>query len=1015
MVLLRDKRFKKNTPLNVIRKINLLISGIIFILIATPALLFSQVQIDPYHHLDEIPEEIIQERRNQLIEAGYMIAPEEQIIPFSTGAQSTFRYAVYTNTNFHSATTNTRGTEFNPNGTRMYVVGRSSENVIEYQLTTPWDITSAIYVRELDTSDIMSSQTQPFNSSHGIHIRQSDGVKLYIVNRTEIFEFTMSSAWNISTASLSGYKDLTEWHLRAHGVEFKPDGTRMFMEDRFVGTVFQYNLSTPWNIETATLDYTYNVPVQQDLQGIQLNPNGTRMFLIDNGLIEIHEFTISTPYDLRSASYLSSYSLNDTPNGIYLKFKHDFKQFYITDPQTNRIHIYDILTPPNPVLSTISASTGKVQANNLNTSTVRVVARDDNGDPIENLPTRLVAKSGRLDYSPSTVNTNSNGEAFFEVKNNRVETVVYSARALDVELQNTASVNYIGIDPNLSSITVDAKRIQANRNQNAVISIVARDEESNPFRNLDMEFFAESGNATIETIQNRTNANGEASFRVSSQDPGNANFRARGLGVTLADIANIHFLGVDPDFSSLTQTEDWIQANGIEQADIYVQVRDEDDMPFSNIQMQLLPESGSSSIEAVQPVTDSDGIAIFRVSNETIESVEYRARGLGTTINGSVTIHFIPVAPISLAASNVGTRSFNANWEVVDGASEYFIDVSSDSTFNTFVSGFENLDVGLTTSFTVEPVLPGSTYYYRVRAGKQGLIGANSETIQVFTFPDTPVATPAVNPNATQFTATWTAAEGAQNYRLDVALDPDFNQILSGYDNLNTGNQPFHEVTNLDLGTTYYYRVKSEASPRFSPNSNTIQTVTLDISKELSAIDKEQLRILANGVQTNTITIRLKSDEGIPLIGVETTLTAGSSHVNIETVQSVSGDDGEAIYSLSGSQTGIITFTAMAQNKEIGTFDVEFLQDLGQIALGNNYPNPFQRTTIIPVTIPEPMHVEIRVYDRLGRYVQTVINEQMMPGYYEIPFHAHGLASGTYFYRLFTPEGVKTENMVHIR
>lgn len=1016
MVLLLQKHFQTNkSNFDEPSKLFSMLFGIIIISIATPSLLFGQVQIDPYHDQDEIPEEVVLERRNQLIEAGYLMVPDHQSLTFSTGAKSTFEYAYYTNNYFQSATMSTRGTEFSPNGSRMYVVGRSSENVIEYHLSTPWDITTAVYSRELDTSDIMVSQTQPFNNSHGIYIRQSDGLKMYIVNRTEIWEYTLATAWNISTASPTGYKDLTQWHLRAHGVEFKPDGSVMFMEDRFLAVVFQYNLSTPWDIETASLDYTYNVPVQQDLQGIQLNLNGTRMYLIDNGLREIHEITISTPFDLRSASYLSSFSLSDTPKGIYLKFKHDFKHFYVSDPSTNRIHDYEILTPPNPQLSTISALTSKVQANNLNASTVRVVARDDNGDPIQNLPTRLVSKSGRLDYSPFTVNTNSNGEAFFEVKNNRVETVVYSARALGVELQNTTSVNFIGIDPDRSTITVDAKRIQANKNQNSIINIIARDEESNPFRNVDMELYAENGNATIETIQSKTDSNGEAIFRVSSQAPGNTNFRARGFGVTLSDIANVHFMGVDPDYSSINQTEDWIQANGEEQAEIYVHVRDEDDFPFSNLQMELLPESGSSMIEAVQPVTDSDGIAIFKVSNENIESIEYSARGLGTTINGSVTIHFIPVAPVALAASEVSTRSFTANWEVVDGAVEYFFDLSTDSTFSTFVSGYEKMEAGLTTSINIESVQPGTAYYYRVRAGKEGLIGANSETIQVFTFPDTPVASSATNRNATNFTANWAMAEGAQHYRLDVALDPDFQQILPDYDNLNTGITTQQELSNLDIGTTYYYRVRAVAGPRLSPYSNTVQTSTLDISKELSVIEKEQLRILANGIQTNTITIRLRSDEGVLLTGVETSLSAGNGQVSIDAVKSVTDDDGEAMFELSGIESGIITFTATAKNREIGTFDVEFLQDLGQLALGNNYPNPFQKNSIIPITIPETMHVEIRVYDRLGRQVQTVVNEQMAPGYYEIPFQAHGLASGTYFYRLITPNKTLTENMVLIR
>jgi len=981
----------------------------------SPLTILGQVQVDRYHDLDEIPEEVILERRNQLIESGFLIDSEPHILPYATSTNSVFKNAVYTNTSFQAATISTRGIDFSPNGFRMYILGRTSKNVLEYHLSDPWDITTASYERELDTTDLMMSQTQPAGATHGIYFRQSDGQKLYIVNRTEIWEYTLSTGWDISTASQSGYKDLTDWHLRAHGVEFKPDGTVMYMEDRFVGAVFQYNLTVPWDIETAILDHTYNVRVHQDLQGIQLNPDGTRMFLIDNGLREILEFTISTPYDLRSASYFSSFPLDDTPDGIYLKFKPDFNFFYISDPKTDRIHTYEILIPPDPQLSTITASSEKVQANDLNTSTVRVITRDSNGKPKQNLPTQLISKSGRLDYTPVTATTNEKGEAFFEVKNNRVETVIYSARSLDVEFQNTTSVRFIGIDPDLSTITVSAKRPQANLNQKSIIDVTAREEENNTFNNLDIELFNESGRALIEIIQSKTNKSSQAILSIPRQNPEKTEFRARGHQETLSDIANIPFLGVAPNISSFNQSEDWIQANGIEQAEIFIHVRDEDNIPFHNLQLQLLPGSGSSSIEAVQPVTDSDGKAIFMVSNNKIESIEYRARGLGTTINGIVTIHFIPIAPVALAATEVETKSFIANWEVVDGAEEYFFDLSEDSTFSTYVQGYESLEVGLTTSIKIESLQPGTSYYYRVRARKMGLISANSEVIQVFTFPDTPVATTATGQNATSFTANWNPAKGAQNYRLDVALDSDFQQKLLDYDNLDVGNISQYDLTDLDIGTVYYYRVRSEAGPRTSPESNTIQTSTLDISKELSTIEKEQIRILANGVQTNTITIRLKSDEGIPLFGVETTLTAENGQATIESVKSLTDDDGEAIYEISGMVSGIITFLASAKNKEIGTFEIEFIPDSGSLSLGNNFPNPFHRQTTIPIIIPKSMHVEIRVYDRLGRYVRTILNDQMVPGYYEIPFQAHGLASGTYFYRMVTQEGVKTENMVLIR
>jgi hypothetical protein len=59
--------------------------------------------------------------------------------------------------------------------------------------------------------------------------------------------------------------------------------------------------------------------------------------------------------------------------------------------------------------------------------------------------------------------------------------------------------------------------------------------------------------------------------------------------------------------------------------------------------------------------------------------------------------------------------SFMANWESVSGAMGYRLDVSASPSFNSFVSGYENLDVGNITSRIVSGLSPGTNYYYRVR------------------------------------------------------------------------------------------------------------------------------------------------------------------------------------------------------------------------------------------------------------------------------------------------------------
>lgn len=64
------------------------------------------------------------------------------------------------------------------------------------------------------------------------------------------------------------------------------------------------------------------------------------------------------------------------------------------------------------------------------------------------------------------------------------------------------------------------------------------------------------------------------------------------------------------------------------------------------------------------------------------------------------------------------------------------------------------------------------------------------------------------------------------------------------------------------------------------------------------------------------------------------------------------------------------------------------------------YPNPFTDHTTLHFAVDRPEHVTLNVYDMLGRRITTLVDEQLLPGTYEVPFNASMLSSGVYLYRL---------------
>ncbi len=97
----------------------------------------------------------------------------------------------------------------------------------------------------------------------------------------------------------------------------------------------------------------------------------------------------------------------------------------------------------------------------------------------------------------------------------------------------------------------------------------------------------------------------------------------------------------------------------------------------------------------------------------------------------------------------------------------------------------------------------------------------------ISSIPNSPIATNASNITQNSFTANWNSTAGATKYFLDVATDNTFSNYVSGYENLDVGNNTSANITGLNPLTNYYYRVRANNSLGTSGNSNTVQVTTL--------------------------------------------------------------------------------------------------------------------------------------------------------------------------------------------
>ncbi|WP_299462745.1 fibronectin type III domain-containing protein [uncultured Microscilla sp.] len=182
-------------------------------------------------------------------------------------------------------------------------------------------------------------------------------------------------------------------------------------------------------------------------------------------------------------------------------------------------------------------------------------------------------------------------------------------------------------------------------------------------------------------------------------------------------------------------------------------------------------------------------------------------------------------SPETLPATQVGFTSFIANWKQMSEASSYQIDVSTDPLFENIMPNYTNLNLSAN-RLLVNGLNANQKYYYRVRAINSETRSNYSKVIVVNTkMLEAPVATNATNIGSNSFKANWQPAPNASVYLLDVALDPNFSQILPTYNSLAVLDN-FAEVVGLDASRVYYYRLRAQGLGATSDYSNVVRLVT---------------------------------------------------------------------------------------------------------------------------------------------------------------------------------------------
>jgi len=206
-------------------------------------------------------------------------------------------------------------------------------------------------------------------------------------------------------------------------------------------------------------------------------------------------------------------------------------------------------------------------------------------------------------------------------------------------------------------------------------------------------------------------------------------------------------------------------------------------------------------------------------------SYQYQVRAEDATgpsaDSNPISVLLAPIAPVPLACTGISPTSFTANWNISNGATNYFLDVSTDINFGSFLPGFNSDPLMGINSATVSGLTAGTIYHYRVRAENASGTSGNSVSISQITVPAIPVVGSASNQTPLNFAANWTIVPGADSYELDVTLgSSNFSTFVAGYNaKYVPDSTQAQEVIGLTSNTIYKYRVRARNAGGVSGNS----------------------------------------------------------------------------------------------------------------------------------------------------------------------------------------------------
>lgn len=275
---------------------------------------------------------------------GVMTATHVSVLALTFGFQ--ISDATYTSKSLNNSNmTRLAGMFMSSDGSRCWLVGSASDTIYQHDLSTDFDLSSATY----------NNVSQPVGSggTPSSICFNSDGSRLYTTDlgNERVGQYILTNNWDISSYNTSATNHAYRFSFASQfqsceGVTLSSDDSKLYAVTG--DEVYQYGMTTAGDISTASYsNKSYTMSEVTSCMGIDFNLSGEKMFAIDNTSDKVFEYDLSTAWDISSASYSNnSFSIGSTigsnTNLVDLRFSSDGNHMYICEYTGNTAYQFDV-------------------------------------------------------------------------------------------------------------------------------------------------------------------------------------------------------------------------------------------------------------------------------------------------------------------------------------------------------------------------------------------------------------------------------------------------------------------------------------------------------------------------------------------------------------------------------------------------------------------------------------------------------------------------------------------------